>query len=144
MWYLGNLIVLGFYMFVFKVHENFVSKIWEMVEKIKTDVDYFWFRNWKNRTLKERHHFSFVSNNLHRNVNDKQNIAFPLLVGILTSTSKSSRKLQSIDVQHLLSSETDEWAHFLSDAFWCYTPTNSTLNYVFFIHDNAQTRTMNC
>ena len=39
-----------------------------------------------NRTLKERHYFSFVSNILHGNVDDKQNIAFPLLVGILIST----------------------------------------------------------
>ena len=111
-----------------------------MAEKIKTDLDRLLFisKSKKNRTLKERHHLSFVSNILHRNVDGKQNIAFPLLVGILTSTSKSSRKLLSIVVQHLLSSETDEWAHFPSDAFWWYTPTNSTLNYLFFIHDKVQ------
>ena len=86
------------------------------------------------------HHFSFDSNIIHRNVDDKQIIAFPLFVGILTSTSKSLRKLLSIIVQHLLSSETDEWAHFPSDTFCWYTPTNSTLNYIFYIHDNAQSR----
>ena len=91
-----------------------------MVEKIKTDVDRLLLISQlkQNRTLKERRHFSFDSNIVHRNFDDKQNIPFPLLVGILTSTSKSSRKLLSIFFQHHLSSETDEWAHFPSDAFW--------------------------
>ena len=90
-----------------------------MVEKIKTDVDELLLISQlqKNRTLKERRHFSFVSNIFNRNAESKQNIAFPLLVGILTLTSMSSRKLLSIVVQHLLSSETDEWANFSSDAF---------------------------
>ena len=37
MWYLGNyqiLLILGFYMFMSEVH-----KIWEIVEKIKADID---------------------------------------------------------------------------------------------------------
>ena len=41
MWYLANYIIsliLGFYMFVSKVHKNFFPKIWGMVEKIKTNV----------------------------------------------------------------------------------------------------------
>ena len=71
-----------------------------MVEKIKTDLDRLLLisKLKKKRTLKERRHFSFVGNIVQRNVNDKQNIAFPLLVGILTSTSKSSRRLLSIVV----------------------------------------------
>ena len=78
----------------------------------------FDFKIGKKCILKEWYHFSIVSNIVHQNVDDIQNIAFPLLVGILTSTSKSLRTLLSIVVQHLLSSETDEWAHFPSDAFW--------------------------
>ena len=101
-----------------------------MVEKLKMDVD----RLLLTSKLK-------IEN---RNVDDKHNIAFPLLVGILTSTSKSLRKLLSIVVQHLLSPTTDEWSHFPSDAFGRYIPTNSTLNYVCFNHDNVQSRIMNC
>ena len=116
-----------------------------MVLKIKTDVDRLLLisKLKKKCILIERHDSSFVSNIVHRNVDDKQNIAFPLLVRILTSTSKSLRKLLSIVVQHLLSLETDEWAHFPSDSFWSYTPTNSTLNYIFLTHDNPQSRIIN-
>ena len=42
MWYFQNwqiLLILGFYMFMFKVHRNVVFKILEIVEKLKTDVD---------------------------------------------------------------------------------------------------------
>ena len=66
------------------------------------------------------------------NVDEKQKISFLVLDGIVTSTSRNSRKLLSFFVQYHLSSETDEWAHFPSDAFWWYTPTNRTLNNVFF------------
>ena len=93
--------------------------------------------------LKERHHFSFDNNIVHRKIGDKQNIAFPLLVGILTSTSKISRKFLSIVVQHLHSSETDEWAHFPSDAFWWYTHEQHTEFRIFFfmiMHNHV----MNC
>ena len=64
-----------------------------MVEEVKTGIDRLLLveKMSKMRILKERHHFSIVSNIVHRNVDDKQNIAFPLLAGILTSTSKSSR-----------------------------------------------------
>ena len=81
-----------------------------MVEKIKTDVDRLLLilKLKKNLTLKKRHHFSFVSNILHRNVEDKQKISFPRVVCILISTSKGSRKLPSIVVLYHLSSETDE------------------------------------
>ena len=79
-----------------------------MTEKIQTDVDRLLLisKLKRNRTLKGRHHYFFVSNIVHRNVDDKQNIAFPLFLGILTLNSKSSRKLLSIVVQHLLSTET--------------------------------------
>ena len=69
-----------------------------MVQKIKTDVDRLLLISelTKNRSSKERRHFSFVSNIIYRNFGDKQNIAFPLLVDILTSTSQTLRKLLSI------------------------------------------------
>ena len=59
-----------------------------MIEKIKTDVDRLFLisKLKQNRILKETHHFVFVNNIVHQNVDDKQNIAFPLLVGILAST----------------------------------------------------------
>ena len=78
------------------------------------------------------------------NVDEKQKISFLLLDGILTSTSRNSRKLLLIVVQHLLFSQTEKWAHFPSITFWWYTLTNSTLNYVFFTYDNKQSRKMNC
>ena len=64
-----------------------------MVEKIETDVDSLLLisKLKKNLTLKGRHHLSFDSNIVHRNVDEKQNIAFPLLVAILTSTYKFSQ-----------------------------------------------------
>ena len=56
---------------------------------------------------------------------EKQNTSFLLLDGILTSTSTNSRKFLSIVVT------------FLPTPF-SGTPTNSTLNVVFFIYTNVQ------
>ena len=119
-----------------------------MVEKVKTNADrlLLFSKLKKKRTSKERHHFSFDSNIVHRNVDEKENIAFPLLADILTLTSKSSRKLLSfyLTLSSISSLHKRMNGHTFLLMLFDSTSTNSTLNYIFLIHDNAQSRTMNC
>ena len=55
--------------------------------RLRTSDTTFNFKIEKEPELREGHYFFLDSNIIHRNIGDKQNIAFPQLVGILTSSS---------------------------------------------------------